>query len=219
MNLVFLRAVACIAATLSLGGCSQPRPVSLLQSPPRYGVNDYQRKLDEWTRGAHLVEFQGADSRLAVDATYLSVDFRAAYVARYVHDATLGAAEAEQTLATAMDHARQDHEFYVALETQSQRWGDLTRALSAWHVRLLDDRGHDVGPVRIEAEHRLTAADREYFPYSTPWRQVFRIHFPRQITVNGVQTDLLSPGTRWFVLRFSGALGTADLRWDVVESG
>lgn len=209
----------CLAIAWASVGCPRPVPVSLTQSPRAYTERDYERKLEQWTRGAHLVEFQGADARLAVDATFLSVDFRAAYVARYAHDATLGAAERDQTLAAAVDRARQDHEFYVALETQTQRWGDLTRALSAWRVRLIDDRGRDVGPVRIEAEHRLTAADREYFPYSTPWRQVFRIHFPRRINENGVEIELLAPGTRWFILRFSGALGTADLRWDVSESG
>jgi hypothetical protein len=49
---------------------------------------------------------------------------------------------------------------------------------------------------------------------------VFRIHFPRRAVINGVDTEILGPGTRWFVLRFGGALGTADLRWDVApENG
>jgi hypothetical protein len=204
-------------ALAAVSGCPKPQPVSLTQSPRTYTERDYDAKLDQWTRGSHLVVLQGADARLAVDATFLSADFRSAYVARYAHDATLSPGERQQTLSAAMDRSREDHEFYVALETQSLRWGDLTRALSAWHVRLLDDRGNEVQPVRIEAERRITAADREYFPYTTPWRQVFRIHFPRRAVINGVDTEILGPGTRYFILRFGGALGTADLRWDVAS--
>ncbi len=193
--------------------------MSLAQTPRNYSERDYERKLEQWTRSSNVMTFQGADQRLAVDATFLSADFRSAYVARYAHDATLSAAEREQTLATAIDRSRQDHEFYVALETQNLRWGDLTRALSAWRVRLVNDRGVEVAPVRIEMDRRLTAADREYFPYSSPWRQVFRIHFPRRTVIDGVDTEVLGSGTHWFVLRFGGALGTADLRWDVAGPG
>ncbi len=192
-----------IALACSVAACLSPAEIA------------YNRKLEQWTRGTHFVLFQGADMRLTVDATFLSTDFRTAYVARFAHDATLSPSEREATLAAAVARAQQDHEFYVALETQSRRWGDLQRPSSAWRVRLVNDRGQEVAPVRVEPVRRLSAAEREYFPYSSPWRQVFHVHFPRSVTVNGTEVALLAPGTRYFTLRFSGALGTADLRWDV----
>jgi len=46
------------------------------------------------------------------------------------------------------------------------------------------------------------------------------VRFPRQGTQSQGQTfEMLGPGTRYFILRISGVLGTVDLRWDVAESG
>ena len=56
------------------------------------------------------------------------------------------------------------------------------------------------------------ALERTYFPYTTTWRQVFRIRFPR-VAPDGRST--LASGTKWVGLRFAGAQGNEELRWTI----
>jgi hypothetical protein len=214
-----LRTTHVVLLALAMVTCGPPPRVSLSQQPRNYSADDYPRVQERWSRHASPFHVEGLTTPLIVDATYLSSDFRSAYVARYAHDATLNEAQRQQQLAASLDRLAQEHEFYVALETDRSRWGQLNRNFTAWHARLIDDRGREVEPMRIEPERRLSASDVEYFPYTSPWRQVFRLHFPRRALDHGTEYEVLGAGTRYFVLRLAGALGTVDLRWDVAEHG
>jgi hypothetical protein len=79
-------------------------------------------------------------------------------------------------------------------------------------VRLIDDVGDETAPQKIEAVLKPGAIEKQYFPYTTVWRQVFRLKFPRT-TGDGRQT--ISPNARWFGLRFAGAEGNTELRWEL----
>jgi len=166
-----------------------------------------------------VVTFPEFENHLNVSATYLSWDFRWAYAARYAHDAHLGEVERAHLLSGSLETAHREHEFYVALYADEYRWGELGRPYSAWRVTLVDDHGREVLPLRIEHPRRQSAADQMYFPYTTPWRQVFRLHFPREATAGGVTYDVLGPGTRYFILRFGGPFGAAELKWTVNSQG
>lgn len=206
----------CVTLTMAMG-CPHPRPlVSLDEGVRHYTSEDYDKVLNRWTRTGDLLEFQGLEEHLTATATFLSWDFRWAYVARYAHDARLSLDDRAAMLQTALETARREHEFYIALEAQSPRWGDLTGPNAGWRVLLVDDRGRQVTPVRVERVRRPAPADLAFFPYITPWRQVFRVHFPRRVEGSGQPFEVLGPGTRFFLLRFSGPFGTLDLRWDVL---
>ena len=63
-----------------------------------------------------------------------------------------------------------------------------------------------------DAHENATPLDRAMFHYWSPWRVVFRVRFP----VNDANGNRILPeNTRSFTLRFAGAYGTANLRWDV----
>jgi hypothetical protein len=103
---------------------------------------------------------------------------------------------------------------YVALYGTNVRWTDLTRANSAWIVRLIDDEGNETAPLSIELISRPGPLEKRYFPYSTVWRNVFRIKFPT--TTPGGQPTIAADA-RWFGLRFAGAEGNDELRWELGE--
>ena len=68
----------------------------------------------------------------------------------------------------------------------------------------------------IEPITRPGAVERTYFPYTTVWRQAFRIRFPKYLrTVGGAEVEDIDDRVRSFSLRFSGPLGTSDLVWRV----
>ena len=210
-----VRAAALLGLALSLAACAPPR-VSLRQGPRSYTSDSYSDVLGRWTREGHWYQLQGLDDRLAATATYESWDFRWAYVIRYAEDFRLSTQERQDLLQQSLESGQREHEFYVALYTQNRRWGELTRPTSAWRVLLVNDRREEVAPVTVEAVTRPGAVERVYFPYTTVWRQAYRIRFPRYLrTAAGAEVEIIDERVRSFSLRFSGPLGTSDLVWHI----
>jgi len=205
--------VLALLALLSLG-CATQR-VSLAGGPREYVASDYPQVLKRWTRTESLVVLYDLDDKLTVTATFESYDFRWAYVVKYASDYRLTVEQRRELLAKALRDTEETHEFYVALYGTNHRWTDLTKPTSAWVVRLIDDLGNETAPRKIELIDRPGAIERRYFPYTTVWRQVFRVRFPRT-TPDGRPT--IAPNARWFGLRFAGAEGNQELRWELEES-
>jgi hypothetical protein len=207
--------LACGVSLALLAGCASQK-VSLSTGPREYVASDYTQVLKRWTREADLINIGDLDTKLVVTATFESWDFRWAYVVRYAADYRLTVEQRRELLDTATKETTTSHDFYVALYGSTRRWTDLSKPdRSAWIVRLIDDVGDETAPSKIEPILRPGAIEYRYFPYTNVWRQVFRIKFPRT-TYDGRNT--IAPGARWFGLRFAGAEGNTELRWDL-ESG
>lgn len=191
-------------------GCREPK-VSLSTGPREYVASDYPEVLNRWTRTENLVQVSELDDLLTVTSTYESWDFRWAYVIRYAQDYRLTVDQRRVLLETTLNETRELHQFYVALYGGNRRWTDLTKPNSAWIVRLIDDQGDEVAPINIELINKPGALERQYFPYTTVWRQAFRIKFAR-VTDN---KPTIPTNAKWFGLRFAGAEGSEELRWTV----
>lgn len=206
---------AAVALVAALGGaasgCADPK-VSMATGPREYTDSDYPQVLERWTRSRSLVSLSDLDTLLTVTATYESWDFRWAYVVRYANDYRLTVEQRRSLLERTLGETHDSHHFYVALYGTNVRWSDLTRANSAWIVRLIDDEGNETAPLSIELIARPGPLERRYFPYSTVWRNVFRIKFP---TTTPAGQPTISPDARWFGLRFAGAEGNEELRWEI----
>ncbi len=184
--------------------------------PREYVASDYNEVLKRWTRSKSLIDVAQLDDMLTVTATFESWDFRWAYVVRYAQDYRLTVEQRRALLATTLKESVESHQFYVALYGANWRWVDLTRPNSAWIVRLIDDAGDETAPMEIERIVKPGALERTYFPYTTTWRQVFRIRFPR-VAPDGRPT--IASGTKWVGLRFAGAQGNEELRWTIESEG
>ncbi len=192
-------------------GCSQPA-VRIAEGPREYVAQDYTRVLQRWTRTTELVSMSELDNVLTVTATYESWDFRWAYVVRYAEDYRLTVDQRRSLLEGSLAESRREHQFYVALYAQKYKWGDLIRDNPAWIVRLIDDTGNEVAPHELNEIRRPGAIEHTYFPYTNPWRRVFRISFPISF---GDGRPTISPKAKWFGLRFAGAQGNDELVWEV----
>jgi hypothetical protein len=192
--------------------CADPK-VSMATGPREYTDSDYAQVLERWTRTKSLVSLSDLDTLLTVTATFESWDFRWAYVVKYANDYRLTVEQRRTLLERTLSETHDSHHFYVALYGgTSLRWADLTRPNTAWVVRLIDDEGNETAPLSIELIARPGPLEKRYFPYSTVWRNVFRIKFPTT-TPSGQAT--ISADARWFGLRFAGAEGNEELRWEV----
>lgn len=200
------------ASTALVGVGCRKEQVSLAKGPREYTDTDYPQVLKRWTRTEDLISVSELDNLLTVTATYESWDFRWAYVVKYASDYRLTVEQRRALLEKTLAESQETHRFYVALYGTKVRWADLTRAQSAWIVRLIDDEGNETAPSSIELVSRPGPLEIRYFPYTTVWRNVFRIQFPTT-TADGRAT--LSPSAKWFGLRFAGAEGNEELRWEI----
>lgn len=200
-----------VALLAACAACGDPR-VSLRTGPREFVPSQYSQILARWTRSASLLTLAELDDLLTVSATYESWEFRWAYVVRYAQDFRLTVEQRrvllDKTLAQTQDH----HNFYVALYGANRRWTDLSRPNSAWIVRLIDSDGNETAPTTIEIIPKPGAIERTYFPYTSVWRQAFRIQFPKTAS-DGRPT--IAPDASWLGLRFAGAEGNEELHWDI----
>jgi len=173
---------------------------------------DYEPILKRWTRTESLVALAELDDLLTVTSTFESWDFRWAYVIRYAADYRLTIEQRRILLESTLADTRTKHQFYIALYGPNRRWNDISKKDSAWIVRLIDDKGNETAPEEILPIHKPTSIERTYFPYTSIFRQAFRIRFPVTLA-DGRPT--VSPNARWFGLRFAGAQGNQDIVWQV----
>jgi hypothetical protein len=189
--------------------CATPT-VNLSEGPREYVAEDYNQVLKSWTRSTQLLSVEQLDNVLTVTATYESWDFRWAYVVRYGQDYRLTVDQRRSLLDRTLSETHREHQFFLALEAQKFKWGDLTVESPAWIIRLIDDQGSETAPSQLSEIKRPGAIERTYFPYTNPFRRVYRVSFPVK-RADGTPTIL--PKARWFGLRFAGPQGNDQLVW------
>ncbi|MFO0675144.1 MAG: hypothetical protein U0169_01290 [Polyangiaceae bacterium] len=202
---------ALAAAAMTVTGCSVPH-VSLATGTREYVASDYPQVLSRWTRSEDLLVLSELDNLLTATATYQSWDFRWAYVVRYAHDYRLTVEQRRTLMTRTLEEARDAHHFYVALYGATRRSTDLTQPNSTWIVRLIDDQGNETAPAKLEAIPKPGPLEKTYFPYTSGFRNAYRIVFPRT-TESGRPT--IATNAKWFGIRFAGAEGNQELRWEL----
>jgi hypothetical protein len=203
-------ASACLA--LALVGCGAPR-VALRPTEHTFTASDYGSTYDRWTREADDFDFGRLGEVLHVTATFEAHEFRWAYVVRYAADHSMTTEERTRLLERSLADSEERHRFFVTVGTPIYREGDLTSEQSDWRVLLVDANGRQTDPVEILRIPRPSRDMRAYFPSIQRQRHTFRIAFP-VVDESGART--IEPGSDHVILRFAGASGTVDLRWDLV---
>lgn len=210
------RAQLLFALSLSLTslGCGTEL-VNLKEGTREYVSTDYESVLRHWTRNGELIVMNELDNVLNVTSTYESWDFRWAYVIRYASDYRLTVSQRQALLERSLGETREHHQFYLALYAKNHKWADLASESTAWIVRLVDEQGTETAPSEIIPIARPGAIELTYYPYTSPWRRAFRVKFPK---INAAGQSTISANAKWFGLRFAGAQGHQELRWELEAS-
>jgi hypothetical protein len=172
----------------------------------------YTRVWEAWTRDKESFSWKELAHEIHVSATFESWEFRWAYVVRYAHDFSLKPEARDAMLDASLASSRQEHRFFVSLSGMDFRESNLASRTSAWRVLLIDPQGNQTVPVLMERVRRPTAVDRVYFPQVNSFRETFRLTFPA-VEADGRKT--IPDDAEFVMLRFTGARGRADLRWDL----
>ena len=206
--------IAALLAALTLAACGTTA-VSIRPAARSFTPDDYDDIYGRWTRAEDEFAFGRLEDILHLTATFESWEFRWAYVIRYAADYALQTEERTRLLRSSLADAQERHRFFVTMIGNRYRESDLTDERSAWRVLLVDASGRQVRPIEVTHLRRPGAAERVYFPSISVHRQTFRIAFPTQ---HPDGTPVISPDDSHVVLRFTGAEGRVDLRWDIDAS-
>jgi hypothetical protein len=200
-----------IVAGLALTACKPPK-VTMEPGARTFTPDSYPRVWEAWTREKESFAWKELSHEIFVGATFESWEFRWAYVVRYAHDYSLTPEARDEMLRASLASSRLEHRFFVTLSGLDFRESNLADKASAWRVLLIDPAGNQTSPMLMERVRRPTAVDRVYFPQVNSFRQTFRLTFPA-VDETGRQT--IPDSAEFVVLRFTGARGRADLKWEL----
>ena len=201
----------CIGAFAVVVGCKS-QPITLEPGPRTFTPKSYPHVWEAWTREKESFAWKDLTHEIFVSATFESWEFRWAYVVRYAHDYSLTPQARDEMLEASLTSSRQEHRFFVTLSGLDFRESNLANRASAWRVLLVDPQGNQTDPLLMERVRRPSAVDRVYFPQVSSFRQTFRLTFP---AVDAAGRRTIPEGAEFVVLRFTGARGRADLRWEL----
>lgn len=206
-----MRSAAIGLSLVLLVGCGT-RALSMRPSARSFTPEDYSSIYSDWTRTSDEFAFGRLEDILHVTATFEAWEFRWAYVVRYSADYSLRTDERTRLLRSTLADAQERHRFFVTMVGNRYHESDLTDERSAWRVLLIDTDGRQTRPVEVTRLRRPGAAERVYFPTVSVQRHTFRIAFPTQ---HEDGTPVIGPDARETILRFTGAEGSVDLRWEL----
>lgn len=194
-------------ALTSAAGCKPPA-VDLSQGSRAYKPKHYDAVLKRWTREGKVIRH--FDTNLHVYATYWSWDFTWAYAVKRAKAFRLTAARASAMRAGLLKEKTSHHEFYLAATTQEERWNDFDDNDSIWKITLVDDKGRQVDPVRIDKIDPLTAVHKSFFPHTRLFFMGYTVKFPRQLADG---SEFIPAGSRKLTLQIAGPKGVVRLTW------
>lgn len=182
------------------------------RGPHRIEPGDYQKVLAVWSRTLRVLPKDGLENILTAKATYLSHEFRTAYVVRMADDLQLTDEERRREEAEQMAALMGGHELFVSLMSGVKDCDKLDPEDRVWTIRLKDDRGNEVAPLRVIEVERPTPNEIKYFAFDAGYRKAFRLLFPLTGD-NGA--PIISATTKHFDLSFATAYGAGAIRWEI----
>lgn len=200
------KALLLFALLTSLAACgSSPQPVHLTEEWPA-NVDSYRDVTDRWTRhGILRASFSDQGSQLLeVYATFLSSEWRAAYVERQAKLQTLSAASRKELEDAQRAIAAENHQVKLLISTYHPQHNELHRERSIWRVVLVDDAGNEIAVSSIEKDRRprqLIAAEFDNFG---DFSEAYIASFPHEAALLRGKA---------FSLRVTSSLGTVQLGW------
>ena len=203
---ILLLAVCLIVAVIGCGPAGR-----LVESAEPYRTNDYQQAFERWTREARI--YRGFDVELIVSATFKSSDYRRAYAKEYTKAYLLSDKEGVKFEKDQLAAAEEFHDFVMATFIPDDRWNDFEKKDSTWKIYLTNEQNKRISPVEIRKLNGKDPRIEQFFPYVSPWREVYAVRFPAKPP--GHHEDLIGPDARSMTLTITGVRGTCDMVWEL----
>jgi hypothetical protein len=201
--------IFCATVLLFLGNCT--RVTRFVESAGPYYTESYKSVCDRWSQETRI--HRGFEVPLIVSATFKSADFRQAYADEYAAAYQLTAEQKRCFVEEQMKAGRLGHEFVLATFVPEKRWDDFDKAHSMWSLFLLNDDGQRVEPVKVRDVGARRPVISHFFPYITPWKSVYVVTFP--CNISGTNNPIIGDNTKKMKFVLTSVLGAAELHWDL----
>jgi hypothetical protein len=211
-----LRGVRCLAFALvaAFAGCASSRPqtVDFSDTAKSYRSDDYSAVFDAWTRHYKLVQDIG--TVLEVWGTFMSWDFRQAYVAKYAKVYDLAPGERAQLAKAQRETARAVYEIHLVAQSTNDKWVDFDKSSSPWRMTLIDGTGAELAPTSIKLQKLPDIYENEFFPTRTPFSRTYAVRFVRP---EGGEETFVGPRSGRMILRIASPVGKIDVSWETKD--
>ena len=164
----------------------------------------YNEALKKWTVKVHI--YKGLEAVLVTTGTYQSSSFRRAYVNKIASDYHLDTQIRKKMLADEQAIAEKNLEFILAVYAPESGQVRLESRDSMWRIYLEKEDLGRLPPFEVRNLRKQRTRLAEFYPYITPWTQVYRIRFRLEAPIKS--TGLLH-------LVMTGVLGEARLTFDL----
>jgi len=179
-------------------GCQTIKASHLNYQESRSG--DYRDTLEHWTAKAGV--YRGFETMLIAQGTYKSPEFRQAYVKKYAKDYHLTAEEEAAMLKAERGMAEDEVEILLTVYASEREKLRLSAKDSLWKIFLEGTGTGPVKPFEVRSLEKKRAALEEFYPYITPWVEIYQLRFKARPSAE--ETERLQ-------LVLTGVLGTARL--------
>ena len=202
---IYLLSLLSLISLLTIGCGSAPKPVKFSTLWPTETIS-YEDSTDNWTRRGLLRASLAnqASQLLELHATFLSTEWRSAYVDRQAElqkfndSARKEMTEQQQKLGSA------HHQVELVISTYHPEHNDLHREQSIWRVVLVDEAGNEFPAEKIERDRRPRQLISAEFNTLGDFSEAYLATFPF--------VDSILSGKK-FSLRISCSLGTVEVDW------
>jgi hypothetical protein len=201
-----------------VAACEPPQRPSL-RPTGTVTAKDYDHVLGDWTRRDSVYAL--FEHKMNVTATFITPPLRRAFQARFPEIYGYGGSVTRKELVDLSQKTEETLNFFVAIYTPEDKWNDLNKPDSIWHVTLQPvlsiDAPDETTTSRIDAlaieRVKIDENLRTVYPYLTSFDQAYIVRFPAATK----DTQLLV-GDKEVVLRMriASSFGAARLNWDVL---
>jgi hypothetical protein len=202
-----------LSVALGLPACKPSPPAVDLSGTWPQPAPAYSATTSAWTRSASVRKSVtgGLDHVFSVQATAMSSEWRAAYVAEQRRRLSLSDEEVAELTTKHQDEAAKTWQFELLLTTDNRRWNDLGKwPRSMWRVALVTDDGRTILPETVKPDKRQEAEIASWFPGMAPYVKAYVVTFSK---VGADGQPVVADGGKSLRLEFGGALGTAAMVW------
>lgn len=211
--------LGCIAA---LVGCVTPIRPTLRPTSP-LTASSYEPVLELWTRTSTIYS-KLLEHKMTAKSTLITPMFRQAFGARFPEIYGYGSQVTRRELVELGGKAEESVNFFFTIYTPVDKWNDLHKPDSIWHVTIrrvatedapdapsigTDTDGSDATSIeRVKLDENL----RTVYPYITSFDQAYIVRFS---PIGKDDKPLLGDGPSYLRVRIASSFGSASMTWTV----
>ncbi|MFH1075724.1 MAG: hypothetical protein V1753_02620 [Pseudomonadota bacterium] len=207
-KIFFRLMIACFLCVL-FGCVSAPNQSSQISKPKKGKL--YDKAIQKWTREGRI--YREFDLELLVSATFRGSEYQAAYAQKYAHTYLLSSTDSYSLKQDQLKAAEEFIDFVMATFIPDDLSSDFEKKDSTWKIYLTNDQHDRMDPIEIRRLDKKDPLILEFFPFVTPWRDVYQVRFSPYKPES--KERFILPATRSVGLTITGIPGTCTLIWEL----